>query len=75
MSRIIYSPKSAISEHYGTKVNLKLEPYTNGFIITWILHQIFMFSDKVNRVTGQNNDLPHSPLYPIPSSPHEPPEQ
>ena len=32
----------------------------NGFIITWILHQIIMYSNKVKLVAGQNNDLLNS---------------
>ena len=30
----------------------------NGFNTTWILHQIFMYSNKVNLVGGKNIDPP-----------------
>ena len=41
----------------------------NGFINTWILHQIIMYSNKVKLVAGYNND-------PLPSTtfPSSPPE-
>ena len=29
----------------------------NGFIITWILHQIFMYSNKMKLVAGYINDI------------------
>ena len=32
--------------------------YDNGFIITWILHQIIMYSSKVKLVPSKNNDPP-----------------
>ena len=35
----------------------------NGSIISWTVHQISMFSNKVNLLAGYNNDLPH----PLPS--------
>ena len=37
----------------------------NGFISTWMLHQILMFSTKVKIAAGQNNDTPYlpTPLY------------
>ena len=40
----------------------------NGFIITWILHKIIMFSNKVELEAGQNDTL-NPPPYPIPSLP------
>ena len=40
--------------------------YTNGYIITWILHQIFIFSNKVKLAA-----IPLiQPFYPIPSHPN-----
>ena len=36
----------------------------NGFIITWILHQIIIYSNKVKLVAG----LSIHPHYPIPPS-------
>ena len=40
----------------GAKVILKLLPVCitvlNGFIITWILNQIFMFSNEIKLVDG-----------------------
>ena len=34
----------------------------NGFIITWMLHQIFMLSNKVKLAAGFNNLPPYPPL-------------
>ena len=34
--------------------------YFNGIVITWILHQISMYSNKVKLVAGYKNDSPHS---------------
>ena len=39
---------------------------SNGYIITWILHQFFMFYNKMKLVAGYNNDSPFLPLYPSP---------
>ena len=40
-------------------------PYSNnGFIITWILHQIFMFHNKVNSVAGKKNPSPSFTPFP-----------
>ena len=47
-------------------VEANSEFWNNGFIITWILNQIIMYSDKVKLVAGLKNDplnqppLPHS---------------
>ena len=30
--------------------------YNNRFIITWMLHQIFMYSDKMMLTAGKNED-------------------
>ena len=45
--------------HYGMFANMK--HYKDGFIITRILHQIIMFSNKVKLLVGQNNDPPPIP--------------
>ena len=37
----------------------------NLYIITWMLIQIFMYSEKVIVATGSNNDVPIPHLYPI----------
>ena len=48
-----------------SSIVLSLYPYLlrkvskNGFIITWMLHQIFMFSNKVKLAAGYNNDTTH----------------
>ena len=34
----------------------------NGYIITWMLQQVFMFSNIVNLAVGLNNDAPHPTL-------------
>ena len=35
--------------------------YKNRYIITWMLHQIFVDSDKVMLAAGLNNDKPLDP--------------
>ena len=35
--------------------------YENGYIITWILHQIFMFSNKVKQTAGLSPNPPPLP--------------
>ena len=40
--------------------------HTNGYIITWKLHQIFMFSNKVILAAVYNYDTPNS--HPLPNS-------
>ena len=40
----------------------------NGFIISWTLQQIIMYSNKLKHVAGKNNDPPIHLLYPIPST-------
>ena len=44
---IILEPKQGIPENYND---------VNHFIITWMLHQIFMYSDKVILEATFNND-------------------
>ena len=43
----------------------------NRYNITWMLHQIFMYSDKLMLAAGYNNDtkypLPFTPSPPLPS--------
>ena len=39
----------------------------NRYIITWMLHQIFTYSDKVMLAAGLNNNSTPPPLYTIPS--------
>ena len=35
-----------------------------GFVITWIFHQIIMYSNKVKLVAGLDNDSPNPPPLP-----------
>ena len=41
-------------------------PLINGYIIAWILHHIFMFSNKVILAVDYNNDSLHYPISPFP---------
>ena len=43
--------------------------YNNRYIITLMLHQISMYSDKVMLAAGYNNNIPHpTPLpHPLPN--------
>ena len=43
--------------------------YFNWYVNIWMLHQIFMYSNKVILVAGKNNETPIHLLYPIPSPP------
>ena len=36
-----------------------------GYIITWILHQIILYSNKVKLVADLNNDPPFTPFTPL----------
>ena len=51
--------KGNIPPHHNNK-DITL---SNGFIITWILQQIIMYSNRVKLVAGQYNDLPLQALY------------
>ena len=44
------------------KTELKLA-YYNRHIITWILHQIFMYSDKKILAAVQNDDTTYPPTF------------
>ena len=45
--------ESIVNQNSGEKKrNIFSKLYSNEFIITWILHQIFMFSNKVNLAAG-----------------------
>ena len=44
---------SSFGIYYKMFCNIELIlAYINGFIITWILHQIYMFSNKVKLLAG-----------------------
>ena len=50
--------------YYQTNLYLFIYKPNNRYFITWMLHQIFMYSDKVM----QNNDTLHLPTFaPSPS--------
>ena len=44
------------------------QSFNNQYIITWMIHQIFMYSDKVKLTAGYNNNIPHPPplSHPLP---------
>ena len=50
------------------KIDKKASSYANGFIITWILLQIIMFSNKVNICSGLKKTIPHHIPLPYPLS-------
>ena len=49
--QIITPGQKIIDINYGS-FSLNIHQFTNGFIFTWILHQIIMYSDKANVVAG-----------------------
>ncbi len=61
----LYNVSSLIEATTIRGLAASLKHYKKSFIITWILHQIFMFYNKVNSV-AVNNDLPHHPPLPQP---------
>ena len=43
---------------------MEVEWNKNRYIITWMLHHIFMYSDKMMLAAGWNNDIYTQHLYP-----------
>ena len=54
----------------GQHADVELVCQGNRYIITWMLHNIFMYSDKEIPAAGKNNETPNSPLCPHPLSCH-----
>ena len=65
------SGKKLINVYYYIFGNIELlcnlRLFLIGFMITWILHLIIMYSNKVKLVAGYKTDPPMNNLYPIPS--------
>ena len=51
-----------VIKHCNKTIIKRCNTTKNGFIITWILHQIVMFSNKVKHAAGFNNNSSISPF-------------